>query len=53
MSLYANDLRAQHHISGKTTFRTLCAPVLQHIRCVNHARRDLCGGHSAMDVLPR
>jgi hypothetical protein len=26
MSLYANGLRAQHHISGKTTFRTLCAP---------------------------
>jgi hypothetical protein len=25
MSLYANGLRAQHHISGKTTFRTLCA----------------------------
>ena len=26
MILYANGLRAQHHISGKTTFRTLCAP---------------------------
>jgi hypothetical protein len=26
MSLYANGLRAQHHISRKTTFRTLCAP---------------------------
>src|SRR5260221_5257049 len=25
-ALYANGLRAQHHISGKTTFRTLCAP---------------------------
>ena len=25
MSLYANGLRAQHHISGKTTFRILCA----------------------------
>jgi hypothetical protein len=25
MSLYANGLQAQHHISEKTTFRILCA----------------------------
>jgi hypothetical protein len=34
MSLYANGLRAQHHISGKTTFRTLCAPA--------HKVREIC-----------
>jgi hypothetical protein len=34
MSLYANGLRVQHHISGKTTFRILCAGA--------HKMREIC-----------
>jgi hypothetical protein len=47
MSLYANGLRAQYHISGKTTFRILCAPA--------HKMREnrLSGSEGgATDVVP-
>jgi hypothetical protein len=49
MILYANDLRAKDHISGKTTFRTLCAPA--------HKVQEIClpgseGGAKLPSSLP-
>src|SRR5258708_7939571 len=41
MSLYANGLRAQHHISGKTTFRTGLPP-----RVVNDESHEQLRVHS-------
>jgi hypothetical protein len=51
MSLYANGLRAQHHISGKTTFRTLCAPAhkVRESRPPGSVRGVLSNGHSYRD----
>jgi hypothetical protein len=51
MSLYANGLRAQHHISGKTTFRTLCAPAhkVRESRSPGSVRGVLSNGHSYRD----
>jgi hypothetical protein len=48
MILYANDLRAKDHISGKTTFRTLCAPA--------HKVQEIClpgsGGGAKLFLRP-
>jgi hypothetical protein len=51
MSLYANGLRAQYHISGKTTFRILCAPAhkMRESRTPGSVRGVLSNGHSYRD----
>ena len=51
MSLYANGLRAQHHINGKTTFRILCALAhkMHESRSPGSVRGVLSNGHSYRD----
>jgi hypothetical protein len=55
MILYANDLRAKDHISGKTTFRTLCAPAhkVRESCTPGSVRGVLSNGHSYRDRFGR
>jgi len=51
MSLYANGLRAEHHISAKTTFLRLCAPAhkVRESRPPGSVRGVLSNGHPYRD----
>ena len=51
MSLYANSLRAQHHISGKTTFSILCAAAhkVRESRPPGSVRGVFSNGHPYRD----
>jgi hypothetical protein len=54
MLLYANGLRARHHITGKTTFRTLCAGAhkVRETRPLGSVRGVLSNEHSYRDKQP-